>query len=77
MEAKVLDQGYVRLVEAWGADERIIEAARMSTAKGFLGWGPKCSNCGDLFDGDAIEDLKKARWYLDREIAKRERETAR
>jgi heme exporter protein D len=24
--------------------------------------------------GDAIEDLKKARWYLDREIAKRERE---
>lgn len=24
--------------------------------------------------GDAIEDLKKARWYIDREIAKRERE---
>lgn len=24
--------------------------------------------------GDAIEDLKKARWYLDREISKRERE---
>ena len=24
---------------------------------------------------DAIEDLKKARWYLDREIAKREKET--
>lgn len=23
---------------------------------------------------DAIEDLKKARWYLDREILKRERE---
>lgn len=38
-EIKVLDRGYVRLVEAWGADERIIEAARMSTAKGFLGWG--------------------------------------
>lgn len=43
---KVLDHGYVELVESWGSDERIIEAARMSTAKGFLGWGPKCSNCG-------------------------------
>lgn len=38
---KVLDHGYVRLVEAWGSDERIIEAARMSTGKGFLGWGPR------------------------------------
>lgn len=35
----VLDHGYVRLVESWGSDERIIEAARMSTGKGFLGWG--------------------------------------
>jgi hypothetical protein len=25
---------------------------------------------------DAVEDLKKARWYLDREIAKRERAAA-
>ena len=24
--------------------------------------------------GDALEDLKKARWYLDREIQKREKE---
>lgn len=38
-EVKVLDLGYIRLVESWGSDERIIEAARMSTAKGFLGWG--------------------------------------
>jgi thymidylate synthase (FAD) len=36
----VLDQGYVLLVDCWGSDERIIEAARMSTDKGFLGWGP-------------------------------------
>lgn len=42
---RVLDHGYVELVESWGSDERIVEAARMSTAKGFLGWGPKCSNC--------------------------------
>lgn len=39
---KVLDHGYVTLVEAWGSDEHIIEAARMSTNKGFLGWGPSC-----------------------------------
>lgn len=26
--------------------------------------------------GDAIEDLKKARWYLDREIKKREKDLA-
>ncbi len=35
---KVLDNGYVTLVETWGSDERIIEAARMSTGKGFEGW---------------------------------------
>jgi thymidylate synthase (FAD) len=37
---RVLDHGYVGLVEAWGSDERIVEAARMSTAKGFVSWGP-------------------------------------
>lgn len=42
---QVLDNGYVELIESWGSDVRIVEAARMSTAKGFLGWGPKCSNC--------------------------------
>ena len=36
----VLDHGYIQLVETWGTDERIVEAARMSTGKGFLGWGP-------------------------------------
>lgn len=48
----VLEHGYLQYVEHWGSDERIIEAARMSTNKGFLGWGPftKCVNCGDLFD---------------------------
>ena len=35
---KILDHGYVELVEYWGSDERIIEAARMSTNKGFKGW---------------------------------------
>lgn len=36
---QVLDEGYVSLVESWGSDESIIEAARMSTGKGFNGWG--------------------------------------
>jgi len=37
---QVLDHGYVELIEHWGSDERIIESARMSTNKGFNGWGP-------------------------------------
>lgn len=36
---ELLDCGYVSLVEGWGSDEAIIEAARMSTGKGFRGWG--------------------------------------
>lgn len=43
---ELLDHGYVELVESWGSDEAIIEAARMSTDKGFLGWDPgPCSPC--------------------------------
>lgn len=48
MEFKVdlLDHGYLAYVEHWGSDERIIEAARMSTGKGFLGWEPgRCPVC--------------------------------
>jgi thymidylate synthase (FAD) len=44
----VLDTiGYVRLIETWGSDERIIESARMSTSGSFVGWGPfDCPSCG-------------------------------
>lgn len=35
---KILDHGYVEFIESWGSDERIIEAARMSTDKGFVSW---------------------------------------
>ena len=35
---KVLDYGYVRLVEAWGSDEGIVASARMSTDGAFRGW---------------------------------------
>ncbi len=42
---KILDHGFVKFIEAYGSDERIIEAARMSTDKGFNGWGSMCSDC--------------------------------
>jgi thymidylate synthase (FAD) len=46
MRTQVLDHGYVEFIEKWGSDERIIEAARMSTDKGFLGWDPgPCPSC--------------------------------
>lgn len=42
----VLDKGYVEWIESWGSDQRIIEAARMSTDKGFLGWDAgRCPVC--------------------------------
>ena len=34
-----LDHGYVRLVKHMGSDADIVESARMSTGKGFMGWG--------------------------------------
>lgn len=37
-EIPVLDHGYVRLIDFMGSDEAIIEAARMSTGRGFEGW---------------------------------------
>lgn len=46
----VLDHGYLSVIDVWGLEERIIEAARMSTGKGFQGWGPRCAKCGHTFD---------------------------
>jgi thymidylate synthase (FAD) len=54
----VLDHGYIELIEAWGSDERVIESARMSTGKGFLGWGPKglmCVHTGCDWEGTKEE----------------------
>lgn len=49
---KVLDHGYVRLIDSMGSDETIIEAARMSTGKGFERWDPGdvCTVCGETPD---------------------------
>ena len=33
---KVLDHGYVKLIASMGSDEAIVEAARMSTGRGFV-----------------------------------------
>lgn len=58
---KLLDHGYITLIEGWGSDQRIIEAARMSTDKGFKGWGPRvqCRHCGCLWrdNGDNTMSL--------------------
>lgn len=58
MQVKVLDHGFVELVESWGSDQRVIEAARMSTDKGFLGWGegpcPDCDTAGRLDPKDKL-----------------------
>lgn len=43
---QILDNGYVELIDSWGSDEQIIAAARMSTQKGFNGWGTP-ENPGD------------------------------
>lgn len=56
---RVLDHGYLRLVESWGSDERIVETARMSTGNGFLGWEPgRCPACdgrGIASDGLGVQ----------------------
>ncbi len=56
---KVLDQGFVRFVGSMGTDETVIEAARMSTGKGFRGWGAgiRCARCG-LYEGATVLDLR-------------------
>lgn len=60
----LLDHGYLMYIEHWGKDERIIESARMSTGKGFQGWGPLdeiCSKCNGDGDGSGGSDCKECR----------------
>lgn len=61
-QIKVLDHGYVQVVESWGSDERVIEAARMSTQKGFLGWKDVVvSASGETeVDADTYASVKKS-----------------
>lgn len=59
MRTAILDHGYVEAVEHWGSDERIIESARMSTSKGFLGWGPV--HAGDCSMHDPLRPMDSRR----------------
>lgn len=59
---KVLDHGYLKLIDTMGSDERIIESARMSTDKGFLGWGPVDCSCVGIVDCDGMSAKD---WELD------------
>lgn len=56
MRVELLDHGYCELVETWGSDERIIESARMSTGKGFLGWGGRGHPCPECRESDRLSD---------------------
>ncbi len=57
MEKKqVVDHWYCAFIESWGSDERIVEAARMSTGKGFQGWGGPCDGPAHLFATSAINN---------------------
>lgn len=57
-EVKILDHGYCKFIESWGSDERIIESARMSTDKGFQGWGKEpeyvCPVCGYTLGSELV-----------------------
>jgi thymidylate synthase (FAD) len=48
---KVLDHGYIKLIDWMGDDADIVRAARMSTNRGFEGWEPGevCKNCRARF----------------------------
>jgi thymidylate synthase (FAD) len=52
-EIKVLDHGYVKLIDYMGNDEAIIEAARMSTGRGFVSWEAykRCRRCDQVEPG--------------------------
>jgi thymidylate synthase (FAD) len=57
MRINVLDHGYIQKIESWGSDQQIIESARMSTDKGFLGWGPfPCDKCTDGTQSVSLSD---------------------
>jgi thymidylate synthase (FAD) len=49
-EIKCLDHGYVRFIESMGSDEGIVEAARMSTGRGFVSWERylRCKKCDQV-----------------------------
>lgn len=61
LEIKVLDHGYVKLIDSMGTDESIVESARMSTGKGFEGWEPGavCDECSHYVAASSKEPMDK------------------
>lgn len=47
---KVLDKGYLKYIDSMGSDEDIIDAARMSTGRGFVSWEAykRCKGCDQV-----------------------------
>lgn len=47
-EQKVLDHGFIMFIESMGTDEDVVEAARVSTGRGFISWDPyeRCKQPG-------------------------------
>lgn len=50
-EIKVLDHGYVRLIDYMGSDQAVVESARMSTGRNFVSWEPysRCKRCNETW----------------------------
>lgn len=62
------DHGYLKLIKVWGSDQGIVEAARMSTDKGFNGWGDgiiRCAKCYVRHDGQS-DNLRVTPFLLGR-----------
>lgn len=53
---EVLGKGYVQLIDWMGSDESIVEAARISTGRGFVSWDPyrRCKTCGRVSSLDRV-----------------------
>ena len=62
---KVLDCGYVEFIESWGSDERIIEAARMSTNKGFVNWNEDAKLLAYLYNHKHMTPFEMAGMVLE------------
>ena len=78
IEIPVLDHDYVKFIEKWGEDRRVIESARMSTDGAFKGWGskpcleclgsglakytPRCAKCDGTGEVAGDENLLKYLW---------------